>query len=275
MSTSSSSVQRPVVLPDTYSGDGNWSEWKYHFENVALVNEWSDEKKLQWLRVRLTGRAQKAIQHLTADAAASFSTTIKALDERFEPKSRRTLHQAEFQARRKKKSEGWAEFADDLKTLVEKGYPELQDDAKEQLALQNYLRQFDPPQVAFSVKQKQPKNVDEAVAATIEMESYLSPPETIGAAQCACGQEDADSIKEKTATIAPVSGTDTTKLVGLMERLLQRVERLEQNSGRQQRYNRMNRPRMTGRECWACGEKGHFARNCPQTSQGNGLPSTR
>ena len=85
----------------------------------------------------------------------------------------------------------------------------------------NYLRQLDPPQVAFSVKQKQPKNVDEAVAATIEMESYLSPPETIGTAQCACGQEDADSIEEKTATIAPVSGTDTTKLLGLMERLLQ------------------------------------------------------
>ena len=40
------------------------------------------------------------------------------------------------------------------------------------------------------------------MAATIEMESYLSPPETIGAAQCACGQEDTNSIKEKTATIA-------------------------------------------------------------------------
>ena len=36
-----------------------------------------------------------------------------------------------------------------------------------------------------------------------------------------CGQEDADSIEEKTATIEPVSGTDTAKLVGLMERLLQ------------------------------------------------------
>ena len=85
--------------------------------------------------------------------------------------------------------EGWAEFADDLKTLVEKGFPELQNDAKEQLALQKYLCQIDPPQVPFSVKQKQSKNVDEAMAATIKMGSYLSSPETIGAAQCACGQE--------------------------------------------------------------------------------------
>ena len=111
------------------------------------------------------------------------------------------------------------EFADNLKTLVEKGFPKLQDNAKEQLALQNYLGQLDPPQVEFSVKQKQPKNVDEAVAATIEMESYLSPPETISAAQCTCGQEDADSIREKTAMIAPLSGTDTTKLVGRWSKL--------------------------------------------------------
>ena len=34
------------------------------------------------------------------------------------------------------------------------------------------------------------------------------------------------------------------------------------------------RPGMTGRECWACGER-TFTWNCPQASQGNGLPSMR
>lgn len=72
------------------------------------------------------------------------------------------------------------------------------------------------------------------MAATIEMESYLSPPETIGAAQCACGQEDTNSIKEKTATIALcLWHWYHKKLVGLMEWLPQWVERLEQISGQQ------------------------------------------
>ena len=64
---------------------------------------------------------------------------VKALDETFEPQSRQTCYQAKFQARRKKKTEGWAEFADGLKMMAYKGLPNLYVEAKEQLALQTYL----------------------------------------------------------------------------------------------------------------------------------------
>ena len=96
---------RPLVLPDTYNGGNSWSEWKAHFENIPAVNEWDQMKQLQRLRIRLTGRAQKALQRVTAE---SFVDVIKASDERFEPKSRRTRYHADFHARRKKRSEGWA-----------------------------------------------------------------------------------------------------------------------------------------------------------------------
>lgn len=94
---------------------------------------------------------------------------------RFDPESRHTQYQAEFQARRKKVSEGWADFADDLKALVDKGYPTLQDEAREQLAINMFLQQLTPFQVAFGVKHKRPRTLDDAVAATLEMESYVSP----------------------------------------------------------------------------------------------------
>ena len=29
---------RPLVLPEPYDGSGSWSEWSFHFENVAAVN---------------------------------------------------------------------------------------------------------------------------------------------------------------------------------------------------------------------------------------------
>ena len=40
---------RPLVLPETFDGTGSWSEWCYHFENVAAVNGWDGAQKLQWL----------------------------------------------------------------------------------------------------------------------------------------------------------------------------------------------------------------------------------
>ena len=132
--------------------------------------DWCPE--LQWLQVHLTGHVQKAIQHLLVEVAASLEKIMKALDERFKPASQKTLYQAEFQTCRKKRSDTWTEFADDLRTLVDKGFPELQDETREQLSLEIYLQQLAPLQVAFSIKQKRPKTLDEAVAATIKMESY-------------------------------------------------------------------------------------------------------
>ena len=76
---------------------------------------------------------------------------------------------------KKHQGEDWGTFAEDLKTLIDKAYPELQDDAKEQLALTQYLRQLEQQQLAFSVRQKGPKSVDAAVSAMLKIESYLVP----------------------------------------------------------------------------------------------------
>ena len=61
----------PLVIPEIFDGTGSWSDWSFHFENVAAVNGWNDAQNLQWLRVRVTGRAQKALHRLTGPAAAS------------------------------------------------------------------------------------------------------------------------------------------------------------------------------------------------------------
>ena len=172
----SAATTRPVVLPEIFDGTKNWDEWMFHFESVAAVNEWNDTDKLKWLRVRVTGRAQKALHLLPEAARATYAETKAALKTRFDPASRHTRYQAEFQARRKKQSEGWADFADDMKALVDKGYPTLQEEAREQLALNAFLQQLVPPQVAFGVKQKRPTTLDDAVATTLELESYTAPP---------------------------------------------------------------------------------------------------
>ena len=47
---------RPVVVPDTFSGEGSWTDWTYLFCNVAEVNKWNDDaEKLQWLRGCIIG----------------------------------------------------------------------------------------------------------------------------------------------------------------------------------------------------------------------------
>ena len=69
----------------------------------------------------------------------------------------------------KKKSESWADLAEDFHL-----YSDLEDNSRETLALNDYLGLLDNPQVVFGVKQRTPANMDAAIAAILELETYVS-----------------------------------------------------------------------------------------------------
>ena len=69
------------------------------------------------------------MRRLSEDDKASFDTICAALKKRFEPDCRKEVFMAEFQTKNKRRNEDWASFAEDLKTLVEKAYPTIQQEA--------------------------------------------------------------------------------------------------------------------------------------------------
>ena len=163
-----SHTSRTVIVSDGYSGDGSWEEWIEHFESSALVDRWDNPTKLLWLRARLTSRAQTAWKRLSVEAKAK-----EALCNRFEPESKRELYSAQFQAKKRRPDEPWADFADNLRLLADRAFPELQEEAREKLSLDRFLGEMTNEQVGFAVCQRRPKTLDDAEAHTLELESYL------------------------------------------------------------------------------------------------------
>ena len=246
--------------------------------------------KLNWIKVCLARRAQKAFQGLPEGAKDTYDHVKEALKERFEPASKRELYNAELQVRTRKPNEGWADFAEELRRLTEKAFPDLDGRSQEQLTLTHYLNRLNNPQVAFAVKQQKPKKLDEAVRATLEVESYLIKPAMVGnvsseSEETTVGAVSYSSGNQATANTPPSSEQN---LVQAMDKLVLKMSQLEESIShrkfdglkstskpsyrRQARYQEATSAVI----CFRCGKEGHYARGCalrhPSGRQGNEQP---
>ena len=94
-----------LVLPEVYSGEGNFDDWISHFESVSAVNGWTDGDKLLWICVRLTGKAHVAYTRLPHVTQQIYTAVKGALRERFEPDSKHELYKVQFESRKKQTEE--------------------------------------------------------------------------------------------------------------------------------------------------------------------------
>ena len=104
----------------------------------------------------------------------------------------------------------------------------MQLEARERLAVNTYLQQLTQPQVAFSVKQRRPVTLDDAVTATLEMESYtlsLGHTEPVSAIQPTDIEPVSAGATNEPVPVSAISSTE--KLTSIVERLSEQVETLQ------------------------------------------------
>ena len=101
------------------------------------------------MRIRFSGRAGTYFRRLPEQVRGDFRQASAELQKRFEPENRKKLYRAELRTLTKRRNEDWPVYGKSLEKLADK---ELQEEARERFALNQYLTQLTNPQVAFGVK---------------------------------------------------------------------------------------------------------------------------
>jgi len=133
---------RPQLLPEKFDGSENFDDWVSTFECISEINGWNEREKALWLRAYVKGKAHVAYQCFSHETQETFSLAKAALRERFEPSSKQAYYRTEFERREKQDEEDWADFGDDLVSLASRAFPDLQEQAREQLTLLCFLRSY-------------------------------------------------------------------------------------------------------------------------------------
>ena len=275
---------RPLIMPDTFDGEAShWDDWVSHFESISRINSWDESSKLLWLEVRLVGKARKAWNRSPEESKRNYNLVKTALRNRFEPDSHKDLYAAEFQTRRKRRDETWGDLADNLRILVERAFPDLDERAKEKLSLDRFLGLLYRSDIAFAVRQKKPKCLDDAVAATLEIESILVLSSSHAGIQIGSLGVVEDDLQPP-PSISVVQHHETPAMTEMLQTLISRMDQLEvsvKNLNKQPAPQSRIRNEITARSnndsasrsnrglitCYSCGQVGHYARGCASRRQ--------
>ncbi|KRY27195.1 hypothetical protein T01_12895 [Trichinella spiralis] len=140
---------RTIAIPEQYGGSSDWDEWLEHFEDGAA---------------------------LPPPTRSSYRSSVTSLKERLDPLSNAAIYRAELENRKRRAKKSWSDIGRYILHLVEKAYLTLSDDAKDVIGLDKFLNTLDRPELVLLVKQRNPKNIEEAMHAALEVESFMIRP---------------------------------------------------------------------------------------------------
>ena len=276
--SASVSQNRPVVMPESFAAldSEEWDSWISHFEDCAVINGWSDERKAQFLAIRMRGTALLQLQGLATGVRENYTTLKGALRQKFVPKERIELHKAEFRARHRERDEKLPDLASSLRRLVSRAYPEAVLDLQDSLAKDQFIDALEDREIRMKLRESGPKTLDEAVSRALQIEAMYEAESRRGKGRSVRVVQ--ESSKSENSELLELIKQNTAAM-NQMVNFVQQQQQQQQPSSEPKRNGRGLGPNagrardLRFRLCFKCHKKGHFMADCKQTSAGSGNKS--
>lgn len=274
-----------------YDGETEWSSFLVQFEAWLRLSNYEEKDPIQQktccdlLGLSLEGDARTMFSSLAVEDRSSYELLKKKLQDRYGGERTAEVFKAKLLGGRKRQpGEVISKIRDDLQLMAKKAYPHLPLMAQEQIAVDALLRSVDND-LRLQCTMQKCKTLDEVVAVIESYEAVVQQEEDKKKRGVRMVATSEDGHEDKQGSSEDNLCQTVSKLSALVERqdkLLQQLSEKQKDGNWRSRksgkfQNSKGQRKVARDECFRCGQKGHFIRDCPQQtetadSQGNGNP---
>ena len=254
---------RPQKLR-SYDGKEEVKDYVKYLSRVGKSNGWDENVQASQWEMALEGEAMRAWND--ADLECSLSNLVQTLQDRFNPKGYRSIHQSEFENLRIKEGEQYNDFAEKLRRKCSKAYPDFDHQVREHLAIEQFIKQLDP-RIKSSVKVAMDERREDG-------RSYTLNEATAQAARHHTATITPEQLQPKPQTHGVYNITSAGSCENDMKQILQQFS--QQLSQLTQQPGNNKKPRPFKGSCWYCNQPGHRQQHCKKyledVAAGRALP---
>lgn len=291
------------VKVDIYNGDAPIDAYVAQFRLAAQINGWPKRDWGIQLALRLRGEARNLILPEAESEPPTFDDAVFMLKHRFGETQRPAYYLTQLRARKRKEKESIPELAQWFRRMGTRAYPKEEQATRDRVLLDPFVRAFGDKQMRNYIYEKEPERLEDAVAAALRYEAILHADDEPGrASQNTAPEPDVKKVRVKALTTtdsdmmqvreeldrmreqlestvrvlttAPAIATLATPAPAPMTLELQRLSDQVAALRMHVEQGAVAPPRMAaasgqaqssavGGECFNCGRKGHFQRDCP------------
>lgn len=231
-----------ISVKRVFKGDGTsiWSEFIRYFENVANLNQWTEERMRRILLTTLRDQAEAYAYGLPDITIRDYNSLKAALNQRFGHTALKDSYIAEAKLRRKRDTETFRDFGQAIEDLYRRAYPDNREYVSES-SMKTFLDNCSGnDDFRLAVKRTRPKTLAEAVTAAMQEECIRF----------------TENRKSAPKLFSP-QVYDVRNAVGSEKRWEERVSAVRKD-----------------KKCFKCNSTQHLVCNCPKTYNENKFRQT-